>query len=87
MLSGAGIAHGIIIVVIVNSGITVICLLLLLTSVHNLGDDSLLDTVDLLTLLELVLVLLTELDVCAVVCTGESLAKPGAVGSRCSCCS
>lgn len=85
MLGRAGLAHGSVVVVIVNGRITVVGLLLLLTGVHNLGHDSLLDTVDLLTFLELVLVLLTELDVCAVVCTGEGLAKSGAVGSRCSC--
>jgi hypothetical protein len=75
---------------ILNGRITIIrllLLLLLLTSMHNMRDDSLLDTLDLLTLLEFVFVLLTELDVGTVVCAGESLAKSGAVGSRCSGCS
>lgn len=77
MLGRAGLAHSAI-VMFLSSRIIII---LLLTLMHNLCDDSLLDTLNLLTLLELILILLTKLDMCSVMSASESLTESCAVRS------
>ena len=86
MLGRASFTSSNIIVMILNRGITIIHLLLL-PRVHNLGDDSLLDTINLLALSKLVLVILSKLNVRSVMRAGERVTEASAVGSRGAGCS
>jgi hypothetical protein len=86
MLSRASFTSSDIIVVILNGGIAIIHLLRL-ACMHNLGDDGLLDTLNLLALPQLILVIFSKFNVRSVMRAGESVAEACAVSARGAGCS